>query len=637
MMIIAINLSLLLICLFPSFSAGFWLDTHKKITDTAIGTANLSSTIDDQTGITNTLKMKVTVGSQIKPLEEWIRFGSEEEDNTLGIPPARYLNHFYNPLNGTGLNDPIALVNGLPSYAWASHDANEWSWKVARNQYLLGLTSSTDTARKTALANSFRAIGQVMHLVEDLAVPAHVRNDAHPIGDGFETYANKHLSALNFYYYYPFASALSSVSQYAPKQFWDSDSYDGSNPSARNTQGLAEYTNANFFSGDTVANGSFPYPKIYSDTTIDFRNITNPNTGHIYPRMYYSKKYDGETNNGQGYLLSTVAFLDDWRARVIPIATPDQPFFPVLDDNVYKDYASLLIPRAVGYSSGLLNYFFRGEIDLKPDSANRDKFVILNKGSELMFGTFSLYYDYDEGDAKDNRKFIASWYKTISAGGQSEPVTFPMPSSPAPKEKCKFILVFQGTIGNEVGAVVGKKVTFCEGSTGTITGPDKVFTDKNTSYSLNWPDAIGNITWSTNNPSANIWGDNNGATLWAASGACSSNKGAIKITATDICGNKTELTVQTGTWVLVSSQGVKCSYACETINGSLKTEYWWKACCDINSNNGAGCKAECGGDPIGGLPPCGDVQTGTCPLPCGTNCSWCYNTFGVFNYEWKCQ
>jgi hypothetical protein len=42
---------------------------------------------------------------------------------------------------------------------------------------------------------------------------------------------------------------------------------------------------------------------------------------------------------------------------------------PVLDENVYGDYAERLIPRAVSYSAGLLKYFFRGalELTLPPD------------------------------------------------------------------------------------------------------------------------------------------------------------------------------------------------------------------------------------------------------------------------------
>jgi hypothetical protein len=37
-----------------------------------------------------------------------------------------------------------------------------------------------------------------------------------------------------------------------------------------------------------------------------------------------------------------------------------------LDDKCHEDYAQKLIPRAVGYSAGLLNYFFRGTLEITP-------------------------------------------------------------------------------------------------------------------------------------------------------------------------------------------------------------------------------------------------------------------------------
>ena len=40
-----------------------------------------------------------------------------------------------------------------------------------------------------------------------------------------------------------------------------------------------------------------------------------------------------------------------------------------LDDNVHNTYAKELLPRAVGYSAGLLNYFFRGTLEITaPDT-----------------------------------------------------------------------------------------------------------------------------------------------------------------------------------------------------------------------------------------------------------------------------
>lgn len=181
-------LSLLLICLFPSLSMGFWLDTHQKITDIAIGVANLNSTIDEQTGFTSTLEMPVTVGSQIKPLKEWIWFGSRQEDEPFS--ELRFLNHFYNPLNDSGLYGTF-----LSSYKWADDSRNEWRWYVARSAFYRALTAWPENDRKVALATAFRAIGQVTHLTQDTAVPAHTRNDGHN-PDGFEQYVDTHLNTV---------------------------------------------------------------------------------------------------------------------------------------------------------------------------------------------------------------------------------------------------------------------------------------------------------------------------------------------------------------------------------------------------------------------------------------------------------
>jgi hypothetical protein len=38
----------------------------------------------------------------------------------------------------------------------------------------------------------------------------------------------------------------------------------------------------------------------------------------------------------------------------------------VLDDLVFQNYAAHLLPRASGYSAGLLDYFFRGRIEIAP-------------------------------------------------------------------------------------------------------------------------------------------------------------------------------------------------------------------------------------------------------------------------------
>lgn len=225
----------------------FEINVHEKITENAV----IHST-DDFNGHLKDVGLNKGIDEIVKTktIKVWLMEGSKEEDNG-----TRWRNHFYNPLNGVGLNDTDTLITGMPSFAWASYGPNEWSWKISRNKYYTGLTATTDNDRRAALAVSFQALGQVTHLVQDLASPAHVRNDAHPTGDGFEGYTKRAdiVDTLN-YTSYSFANALTSVTPHAPRQFWDSNTYtlQNPNPSTNNTQGLAEYTNANFFGGGWI-------------------------------------------------------------------------------------------------------------------------------------------------------------------------------------------------------------------------------------------------------------------------------------------------------------------------------------------------------------------------------------------------
>ena len=62
--------------------------------------------------------------------------------------------------------------------AGANGAAQGWSWPDARQSYYHALTLKTKQDREQKWADTFRAVGQVMHLIEDAASPAHVRNEA---------------------------------------------------------------------------------------------------------------------------------------------------------------------------------------------------------------------------------------------------------------------------------------------------------------------------------------------------------------------------------------------------------------------------------------------------------------------------
>ena len=133
--------------------------------------------------IQETDKRKLAVGWRRRLQAE-----DEPEDISRQITGrARNKNHFHNPLAQTwetaGLQS--GLYTGESSVRWAQNKnqspGGKWSWYDAREYFYKGLTLTDKKQRDSAMANCFRALGQLMHLIQDASVPAHVRNDIHII------------------------------------------------------------------------------------------------------------------------------------------------------------------------------------------------------------------------------------------------------------------------------------------------------------------------------------------------------------------------------------------------------------------------------------------------------------------------
>jgi hypothetical protein len=239
----------------------------------------------------------------------------------------------------------------------------------------------------------------------------------------------------------------------------DTDRYVGGNPAvtAESLIGLAEYTNANFFSEDRIftendinPQARFPFPRRSSVVEQDFDVQVG---GATVKRRYLVKSSDGAT----GYRLATVGFLREYHQRFNLDWTRFRES-PALDEVVYRDYAERLVPRAVTYSTALIDYFFRGQMFAFGDDLSMG---IQNAGDEAMDGTFALYYD----DVGDTRHPVpgASWALSLGPDAFVTDLRVTAPSNPVPKEPGKYMLVFRGALGNEPDAVIGKQVTIESG------------------------------------------------------------------------------------------------------------------------------------------------------------------------------
>ncbi len=360
--------------------------THKAINEhiaSKLLTFNgfsLHDYLQKQLGMQGGVETSLAKDNVNQQIFQWLADGGASEDSFI-----RFLNHFHNPLTDEGLfwgtsaksaSDWAMMLTGTQGVS------GNYSWNDARVYYFWALAADSRNMREYYFAETFRGLGQLLHLVEDMSSPAHTRDDQHLLTEGYESWAEKKVtlsedssrllisgeSSLPIFFE-PNDSNLLNI-----PNIFDTNQYTKANPNPvvtlNSNIGLSEYTNANFFSDDTIDAATFPSPRIESTKKVQI-DYTRPSG--TYERDYFYRECSEESctrtkafqqlNTGS-CLLSAVDYFDYWRERVLNPSGMDMPVIPALDENVYSDYAQLLMPRAIGYSSQLLGYFFRGQLEV---------------------------------------------------------------------------------------------------------------------------------------------------------------------------------------------------------------------------------------------------------------------------------
>ena len=106
-----------------------------------------------------------------------IRFGANWEDSRSS---AQAIKHFYNPVDGSKLLPFI----GATSPDWALEDGDPivgqaFSYYQMRVSFFKALASRTKSDRDKEWGRTFQTMGHVIHHLQDMAQPQHVRGDAH--------------------------------------------------------------------------------------------------------------------------------------------------------------------------------------------------------------------------------------------------------------------------------------------------------------------------------------------------------------------------------------------------------------------------------------------------------------------------
>lgn len=204
----------------------------------------------------------------------------------------------------------------------------------------------------------------------------------------------------------------------------------------------------------------------------EWNEIIDPATGK--KRTYLRKLGDGE--------MIDHAAAGTWFYKYLSVAKKSAGYGLKLDEKVYADYATKLLPRAVGYSAVLLDYFFRGTLNVTaaPGDVTFRSIKITatnNTPNEAMAtGEVSLVIRYKElaetgsGPAKILNNPSADYiYKvaTLKDVDLSSPreLTFDFSADPLPiyRNDMSMQLVFKGKLGNEDEAVAVSKPEAIDG------------------------------------------------------------------------------------------------------------------------------------------------------------------------------
>ena len=368
------------------------------------------------------------------------------------------------PVGGDPAPDPV-VISFIPAPDWAlgrqgrgpNPDQNQFSILDARVHQLKSLTEPTKGAREENTARLFRTLGHVIHVLQDMAQPQHTRNDPHAgclelFGAGehswFEAYIETRALGQRFRERGEPSPPL-PLGPYDPPRFTTYQDF----WTATGNKGLADFSSRNFFSAGTNLSlfgncGGLSEPPCrqngYQKKDVDFSFQTvrgTTVTGQV--RLFLRTMQDPVT----GASIPDVAVTSRswWDQHLESLGFP--PAFSLNTLN-YDSISGVLLPRAVGYSAGLLDYFFRGTLDFTiGGSSPNQTLTITNNSNEEMEGTFTLYAD----NSSDVRTPIASFDLSLVQGAISSALNFTPPA-----EVKTYILVFQGRLGLEDGAVAAK-------------------------------------------------------------------------------------------------------------------------------------------------------------------------------------
>ncbi|PKL50907.1 MAG: hypothetical protein CVV39_00915 [Planctomycetes bacterium HGW-Planctomycetes-1] len=350
--------------------------THPALTQRAIGDSVcvLDDYLKTQLGMTGGLTAelywdfpasikarmdKAEPDKTTRSISDWLKAGSIIEDERK--IDLRFNNHFYDPTRNSGLDNTEAKYwlsgrfKGASAKDWAiDYSLNEFDWQAAREDFYFALTKPTQSERDASLAQSMLNLGSVLHLLEDMGVPAHARNDslfAHVRSlvfeedrvEPLERWIEKKISSDGSLARWispswtPTPQIYSKVSSYFDAEEYTGN-YLGDGVPTPGNWGLAEKTNYQFLSWTTIFNEDFLTSRYYFPHPAKIHTIDVNESGRIYLSGY-----------GVNHLARKTMSFHRLQHDHLDKA------WCVLGIVVFDDYAAITLPRTINYAAGLVN------------------------------------------------------------------------------------------------------------------------------------------------------------------------------------------------------------------------------------------------------------------------------------------
>lgn len=414
-----------------------------------------------------------------------VPYGADFED-AVNVSPTVAIYHFFDPQYnngaGRGFSSPLlGLTKSAPSPEWSIgtrtlYPNQRHSFQQANDALYAALTSRERSTRDYNAGLMFQSLGHLIHHIQDMAQPQHTRNENHMHGTGYQLlddgYDLINPGAASYELYtqtqdYRINEILASSPAYPTPEFpsiWDY----WSGPGVGKFIGMADFVSKNFVRNDTGYKSLLPHSEVKNQSS-EFPlpnglNRDNTKKALVARACTVIGKETNKTYTTQVMAVVGDIYDEFSRGRITDQLLAVEKSLPhvVTQGGVEKVYNGMakcvwdedykiLFPRAVAFSSGLINHFFRGKLEFTRIDSR--KWLIKNASKVVMDGTFRVWSE----DASEIRSAVAGSFLHKIDPGASQQITL---GEEPPSSTKKLVLSFRGKIGSDDGAVSGVVVPY---------------------------------------------------------------------------------------------------------------------------------------------------------------------------------